>query len=643
MTGMNGDATEQDISRFRDATRGQLAVFAALIAAHLAAVVWAMPPRELLDSRPLLFRDHPVHTLRVQVYREAFAESWLPWGCNPNLSAGYFMGPAHDVGAKPQQVLGVLLPFLTEGTVIRLFLFATLLLMPLWTILAVRMLRLPFAAQLWVLVGFLGGAWLYVSFEEISRWGAVAFMFSTWVSPFVLVLFLRFLELPSWKRYFATLLALAGQSLLHVLGAVPIAPVLVVLTLITRPLAPKWRAAALAAPLGLVLLNGFWFVPFALEFVIPAFPREAASGMPRDLSYTSPEHLLAVLSVPKIAAAAIAIAFCGYGVFVMRQLAGGRAAAAFAGAGAAGLFLKFAGSFLPVVMFMQPSRFFVTAFAMLNVPIGLALYSVAKRLRIPQALGAGLGAVALTMLAALLAGSLSVAWRDVNEQGVEVVGEPAFIDLPRRFVPAQDEFDDLSRFVAERTTAEDRILMQSYWRYEQTALAAQWSRDVVGSYYPHTYDPTNFTRSEVWGRKIDKWTPEEFRESCRRWGITWVLTSTPEAAKLAAKAFGRAGEPAGPVLAFKTGDSTSRFLVGSGQVRASVNRLALDDVQSENGVVVLRYRYHPAWQAPEGVEVFQYRIPEDSIGFLGLRNPPPNLVLRFSPAAMFTAKWPKRE
>lgn len=76
-------------------------------------------------------------------------------------------------------------------------------------------------------------------------------------------------------------------------------------------------------------------------------------------------------------------------------------------------------------------------------------------------------------------------------------------------------------------------------------------------------------------------------------------------------------------------------------MRTALNRLELSEVQPERGLVVLRYRYHPAWLASNGQRVEHYPVPEDPTGFIALRNPPDELTLRFSPWGMLWTSWPE--
>src|SRR5262249_9008289 len=154
----------------------------------------------------------------------------LPWGYDPAVGAGVVLRPTTDAGAKPQQLLGAMLPFFTEGRILRLFLFVGALTLPVWPLLAARRLGFPLGAHVWVAVVLIAPAWLYQNFEGFFQWGLAAFAFAAYFSPLVLVLFLRFLDQPSWGRYSAAVLSLSLVSLLHVLGPIVLAPVLLLYT-----------------------------------------------------------------------------------------------------------------------------------------------------------------------------------------------------------------------------------------------------------------------------------------------------------------------------------------------------------------------------------------------------------------------------
>lgn len=613
-------------------------VIGLLLALHLAAVARLLPPERMFLSQPILGADHPAHAHRVGVYRQALDESGLPWGYNPQVCAGVLVRPTQDAGAKPQQFLGVLLQRFSSGWVIRLFLLASAASFPLFVLGALRGMRLPWSEAAWVLAVLLAPAWLYQNLAGFFQWGLAAFALSSYMAPLVLVLFLRFLDRPSSGRYALAVLSLSFMTLLHVLGPVVIAPALLLFTCFARPLAVRWRLAALAAPLLVFAANAFWLVPFLLDFRTPAAPRPQ-QFFPADLTYFSLRHLLDMISPARLAAAVLAVTLAGYGLVQLKRIAGSRTAIAIGLSAAVGLFLKFAGSFLPVIVTMQPARFLLGAVALLSVPAGVAVCDLCARMRIPKAPAALAAVLALVVLAAV--------WRDSNasqRQHVNFAGSvereaPTFLSLPQA-APEPPGFDELSRFVAERTQPEDRLLVQTRIQAEQTALAEFWGREVVGNAYPDVHDEANFLLNAVWGRKLGEWAPQDFRESLDRWGIAWVITFNKKATQLAQAALDSPGEPVGPYTVFQVPGDHDRFLAGAGRMDADVNRLRLTELRPQDGRVVLRYRYHPAWELEGSGRLVQHAIPESPLGFLAIESPGEEVTLHFRPWKMFTARWP---
>jgi hypothetical protein len=326
------------------------------------------------------------------------------------------------------------------------------------------------------------------------------------------------------------------------------------------------------------------------------------------------------LSWTNIAARLIPIPFALYGLVILYRRVSHWAFVALAVALAFAVGVRFLGSFVPVVVQMQPLRFMAPAVALLAIPAGLAL----------QALGRKIGLSGGN--SAILAGVLLIA-------GAIWTGRPEALDLP----PSPDP---LRVFLNAHTTPDDRLLVQSidgyqYEGYEAKAFPITYNREVIGNTFPEIDDPAQFHRKFLWGKMLSSWQPADLRTSLERWGVAWVFVQTDEAHELLAATTGVLSVSVGPYRAFQLPSaSTSRFLIGRGQVTAKVNRLDLSDVEAENGLVVLRYRFHPAWRASGGEPILRYPIPEDIAGFIAVKNPGRNLTLHFDPRAMLRAPWP---
>ena len=597
-----------------------------VLSLHVVATFILLPPQEILRTDPLRYADHPVHTHRVYMYRQALVESGFSWGYDPAVSAGVVTDPSDHAGAMPQQVLGVLLPFVAPGTVVRLFLFLAVLMFPLWTLLACRRLGIPVGAQVWVMLTLIVPGWLYGNLAAYFRWGLASFATASYFLPYVLALFLAFLARPGLKIYLAFCFAGGLLFLLHILGPVVLVPSLVLHTLAARPLSWPWRIAILLAPLGILALNAFWFLPFlaALGAPQPAWPPIKELGWSADMTYENWRDLFEALTPPRVVAALSGLGFAVYGLTVLRKFLGFPVVVSLGLAAAFALFLKFFGSFLPVFKQMQPARFLLPAFALLTFPVGVALFTLAEKVRLrTNLLPAG--------LALLVVGIVPFIGNSESEH--PFLMKPTPLPLP----PSPDPLAD---FVASRTIPADRLLIQSI-AYELKVLPLVFGREIIGNTFPSIYDPAQFHRNVLWGKELDQWSPSELRPTLNRWGVNWVFTVTEKARSLFAKVSGTAGDPVGEYHAFRISASSTRFLMGKGRVVAKVNRLELSELDPEDGFIVLRYRYHPAWQTASGLPVHRYPVPEDPSGFIALRDPGKAVTLYFKPWEMLHAPWPR--
>jgi hypothetical protein len=197
----------------------------------------------------------------------------------------------------------------------------------------------------------------------------------------------------------------------------------------------------------------------------------------------------------------------------------------------------------------------------------------------------------------------------------------------------------LKSFLMEHSSPGDRLLVQSL-DWQTKAMPLSLGREVIGHTFPVVNDPIQFKANSVFGKPFGAWQSEELRNALHRYGVAFVFTLTPEAGALFAKTLGEPGKLVESYQLFTVRPPTGRFLIGEGKLKAALNRLELSGVRPERGLVVLRYRYHPAWQASNGQQVERYPLPEDPTGFIALRTPPAELILKFSPWAMLWAPWP---
>jgi hypothetical protein len=620
--------------------RAATVALALLVCTHIFCTFVLIPPRELINTDPIPSVDHPFHAYDLMVYRAALSESGVPWGYDPAVGAGKVLRPSQDAGGRPQELIGALLPFAPPGSIIRWFLFVSVLTFPIWTWLSARRLGFSRTASSWSLFLLIAIFWLYGNLSLSYRFGQVAFPDAALLSPYVLVLFLNALQRPNIRAFLGTLAGLNAVFLLHVLGPVVIAPSLLIATIVARPLSWRWRAAALAAPFIVIAINAFWFVPFVLGLRMPNPPNRPFDWNPPDLRYMSIDHLLASLSPSRVAVALCGSVLALYGLVLLKRISGIRASWCLGLAIFFGLSLKFLGSFIPGIALMQPIRFFLPAVALMVLPAGLVLEQIVRRIRLPTPLAmCGLAAVAVAL--ALFMPRRSGSFAETTYAGGTTLSGGSFaLELPRSVI-FLDIVPPLRSFIEERTSPQDRLLVQTINSSEPLVIPMLTKREVVGNTYQDEHDPAQFLLHKLFGKRIIDWETEELRSTLERWGIVWAFAHTQQAIELFERLTNDSGEQVGVFFrAFRVQRSSSRFLRGQGEVSGSVNRLDLTGVKSDNGIVVLRYRYHPALETTSGDTVYPYVIPEDPGGFILLKNPREQVTLRFNPWKMLFARWP---
>jgi hypothetical protein len=591
---------------------------------HIAAACVFFPPWEAIRSEPLYAVDYPVHTHRVHVYRQAFLESGVPWGYDPAVSAGTVMNPHNDIGAKPQQVLGLLLPFVSAGAIVRIFLFLVVLTFPVWTLLACRRLGIPSDVQICVMVALITPAWLLQQFSTFFFTGVVGFAAASYFTIYVFVLFISFLRKPQSKKYLAFCSVGALLFLLHPLGPLPLLPSLAFASLTWRPFSCRWRAAAVLAPVAILVLNAFWLLPFLLDWemsnpawtLLPAF-----ADVDRHLTYDNWSEFFEKFSRPlwlgpQIAGLILAL----YGFFLMDKFVERRIVVAFGAVSSFALLLSYFGSFLPIFVRFQPVRFILPAFVFLAVPVGIALSVLVKRIGLP------IGFTAAGALVMLSVPAISLGW---------------FRHLP--LPPSPDPF---ANFIREQTTPADRLLVQSpdgyrFGGFETKIFPLRFEREVIGSNFSAVHDPAQFLDKILLGRELKDWPKDELKTALHRWGVSWVFTVNKEGHALFTNTVGRPVAEVGHYRAFKVSTAPTKFLMGDGILDVKVNRIDIEKLRPQDGLVVIRYRYHPSWRATPDMPVFSYPVPEDPSGFIALKDPPETVTLRFDPLAQMAKKWPK--
>jgi hypothetical protein len=177
-------------------------------------------------------------------------------------------------------------------------------------------------------------------------------------------------------------------------------------------------------------------------------------------------------------------------------------------------------------------------------------------------------------------------------------------------------------------------------RHFSQALPQIVGREVVGSAYPDLHDPVQFLPEALFGKGPQELSRAEARQALNDFGISWAFVRSSPWNEFFRKLSHSDGESVGDYRVFCIGQPRSRFLVGSGNLVARINRIELDDVHAPEGYVVLRYRYHPGWVCDPPSSVERFSLSEDAAGLLLITNPQAHMQLRFDPLRALRQPWP---
>lgn len=512
------DADEMPAGRRR-------AILAVVFGAHLVATLFAFPPEDVANDRPVVSLDYAVHYQQIERARAVFWRSHRLHAYDPWFMAGHPGGTLFDIDAKGVEAWCALLRFLDAARAFKTFVLIAFLLAPLTIYAGSRLLRYRFDEALFAALLFLVfWHWGRPYAGDFRFAGMFAYLFVSHLSVYVIGLFRAFLDGGALKRFF-----IVGplSFLVHPTAAV-ILPVPFIAVLVARRrerAASAGRGARRAAGLlalwcGLVLaVNAIWLVPLLryISFKIPSQAYFQLHGL---------GDLVAVLARPGNAPALLiaALAIVGFA----RLLRDGRPVAAW-GPGAMGLILLFLsgfGVYLPIIDQMEPGRFLVPAFAGWSALAGAGSVAVLEAL--PSRAGARAAARGLKPAAAivLLLCVPLAAFAEARGSRRHTLSTTTTPELAAT-LDALDRFTDPSA----RLMIEDGPAWAYGNSHYPSIVPLRTGVEQIGGPYLHLFMRHSFATFQTdWamGRSLKDLSAEKMGRYLRIYNVRWILTATPE-------------------------------------------------------------------------------------------------------------------
>jgi len=202
------------------------------------------------------------------------------------------------------------------------------------------------------------------------------------------------------------------------------------------------------------------------------------------------------------------------------------------------------------------------------------------------------------------------------------------------------EQETLVQTLRAATVADARILWEDrpnpHYPHWSALLAPSTERSFLGGLDPdagveHMY--ARLSNNMLAGRPLSEWSDEELAVFCDRYNIGYIVCWHPQTitrfcAWPKAEALMRIRE-SGEGWLFRVNRKPSFLLKGKAKVvQLDSQRIALHEVEPENGVVVLSLHHQEGWRVlPSSVRIEREIDPDDPIPFLRLRVPGPVMRL----------------
>ena len=592
---------------------------------HVLAISIFFPPNEWFKNTPLRYKDYPVHTYRVEIFKESFFQNGIPWGYDTSVGAGLVLNPGHAIGARGMQVLSIFVPFLNASQVVRISIPLFLLLLPFCIVYALISLKIEEKYHFYILLSALLPFWFVRRIFLFATVGMASFILASFLALLVLALFVRYLNEKDSRTYFYLVIVSSFGFMIHPLGVFVILPVLVFFTikLFFSDFLYGLRLALL--PVSIIALNIFWFYPFVMaRFVMPDYsepqPLPPPDFIPHLTNADVNELLIRFTDLTNLSLLVFSVLLFSVGIFYLYKKLHRTIFYAFSFSIIFGLLITYSGSFIDGFADFQPLRFLNVTVVIMAVPMGVAIYELMLRSNLINEYSQ----YAILTIIVILAIALGRPWKFtlMNENPLIV------------------------QYINANVDAKDRVALQSkdgYLRgdYDSRIVPLVSDVEIIGSNFPKIYDPPQFLSTMFMGKEITKWKAASLGETLEAWDITKVITRTDEAEKLFASLLGQPVDSIGPYRFFETGKISNKVLIGEGEVVARLNEIHVNNIVTDRGAIVLKYRFHPAWEVSDGAELFRYQVSEDPAGLIGIRNiSGSELNLSFNSLSMLTRKWP---
>jgi hypothetical protein len=582
-------------------------------------------PAELFRPEPIVNIDWCSQYYWSYAARQFFHGAHRLWGFDPYYMAGYPLDFVFN-SSLPVQVSNIFFRFLPIGLVIKWFFFLTFLAAPFNFYLASRNFGLERGASLGAAA--LGVSYFWLGEDALfGNWGMLSGSFLLNFSLLAVSCFYRYLKQVGRMTFLFFTITLALSVLIHKTFVVLIGlPFAVLVLIFLGRLNSKTWLGIIGAGVFSYLVNSFYLMP-----LIRFLPNKIEDPNTTFFQNTQPLQFLADL-FPAIFPAGVPIGrilillFAVYGIFQLKKNRQARDLFLFSAIGFAGYFVfVYFGSFIGILRNLQPYRYLTALFFMLTPAAGFGLSKIRERFA-PKS----------KTIPVIFAGLL-LALQFVPSFRLFYMVSPLSSVWPGKVL-------SLKAWLEKNTDQSGRIMMEDINKWEGKLapygssrfvglVPALMPRYLVGGPLPNAFirhHYVSFHDGLFLNKPISGYADPELAEKMKLYNIRWAVAWSRDAkdrlekfppARLAARFE--------DLEVFEIGIEPGWFLAGTGALKADYDRIELSNLQPQNNIVVLKMHWLDGFKARPKCEIFRYDAGGDPIGFLGLKNPAPEVLLEY--------------
>lgn len=498
----------------RISDRNRRVVLLAILAVHAMATCYFMPLSVIVDGRPVVTVDHPVHYYQAERTREVFWHTFQVERYDPYFMAGYPGGTLFDLDMKAAELFCAISP-LSAARSLKLFIlcaYLTILSSLYW---GSRMQGFGLEETVLGTICFLAfWHWGRPYGGEFRFAGMFSFVFASHLSFLLVGLFRQFV-FGAWRKTFFVLgpFAFLAHATMVVIVAVPF----VVIMLVLRKYWFYRRTVGLVLwALGVIFINIIWLHPLITHI---------GEKSPTDVYYqvSGLRDLASIIVRP---GCGIALGMVGLALIGTRTIQREQRLAAALPAVSTICFLFVIGTFgvwLPGIRQLEPGRFLFAAFVFLAPLAGAGARWVLWRGSelLSARAGARVRAIAMALAIAAMLPLSALESKAYYRHTIATSLSPAV--------------DELIAAVTENVDGPGRLLFEDAparvygGGHVGAILPILTGVEQIGGPYPHTFlvhSFTSFANDQLLGRHLTEWTPSALAEALSWLDVRWILTSS---------------------------------------------------------------------------------------------------------------------